>query len=86
MEQLQSVLVVLLGIGFAILLVLGIVMVVIVIKILTNIRRVTQRLDETTSNLNELTKYVGAKLAPAAASAMAAVVWRQVKQAFKRKG
>jgi hypothetical protein len=84
MQEVQTILVVILSIGFVILLIMGIAMVVILIKIMTNIRRITQRLDETTENMGEMAKYVGNKVAPAAMSALGAVLMRSAKSKFKR--
>lgn len=82
--EVQTVLVILLSIGFGILLILGIVMVVVLIKIMTNIRRVTQRLDETSENMGEMAKYVGKKVAPAAMSAVGSMLMNRAKSKVKR--
>jgi hypothetical protein len=84
MQEIQTILVILLSIGFMVLLIMGIAMVVILIKIMTNIRRITQRLDETSENMGEMAKYVGKKVAPAALSALWSVVLRSAKSKVKR--
>ena len=84
MQEAQSVLVILLSIGFIILIVLTSLILFVFYKVLTNIRRITSRLDETTENLGEMTKYMGRKLGPAAASAVTAVFWRTLKSSMKR--
>ena len=85
MQELQTVLLVILGVGFAVLLILGIAMVIIIINILSNIRRVTQRLDETSENMSEMVKYLGKKTAPAAMAALLKVALRSAKSKVKRK-
>ena len=84
MQEIQTILVILLSIGFLVLLIMGIAMVVILIKIMANIRRITQRLDETSENMGEMAKYVGKKVAPAALSALGSVLIRGVKSKVKR--
>ncbi|TAK89592.1 hypothetical protein EPO04_00590 [Patescibacteria group bacterium] len=85
MQDVQAVLVTILGIGFAVFLIMAIITVSIAIKILTNIRHITQRLDETTTSASEFMKYFGKSVGPAAASAVASVVARSIKNGFKRK-
>ena len=84
MQEVQTILIILLSIGFGVLLILGIIMVVVLIKIMTNIRRVTQRLDETSENMGEMAKYVGKKVAPAAMSAVGSMLMRRAKSKIKR--
>jgi hypothetical protein len=84
MQDLQTVLIVLLSIGFGILLIMGIVMVFVLIRIVTNIRHITERLDETSENMGEMVKYVGKKVAPAAISALGSIIVRRVKSKVKR--
>jgi hypothetical protein len=85
MQDIQTVLVILLGIGFIVLLIGGIAVIFIFFKILSNIRRVTQRLDETTEDLGHMAKYLGTKVGPAAASALASVLLRRVKSSWRRR-
>lgn len=85
MEDLQTILVILLSIGFLILLILSIAVAVVFFKILSNVRRLTQRIDETTEDLGEMAKYVTKKLGPAAASAMLSVLLRRAKSSFKKR-
>ena len=80
----ETVLLIVLSVGFAILLILGIMMAFVLLKIVTNIRRITQRLDETSENLGEVTKYVGRNVAPAAMSALMRVMFRSAKSKVKR--
>jgi hypothetical protein len=85
MQDAQTVLVIILSVGFALFLIMGCVMVYIAIKVLMNIRNVTQRLDETTENMSEMAKYMGQKVAPAAMAALMQVIVRGVKSKTKRK-
>ncbi len=85
MEQAQTILVILLSIGFLFLLIMSSIVVFLLIKILQNIRRVTERVDETTQNMGEMFKYVGKKVGPAALTALGSVLWRSTKQSIKRK-
>lgn len=85
MEETQTILVILLSIGFLFLLVMSSIVVFLLIKILQNIRRVTQRVDETSENMGEMVKYVGRKVGPAAVTALGSILWRTTKQSLKRK-
>ncbi len=85
MQEVQTILIILLSIGFFILLILGIAMVLVLFKIMTNIRRITQRLDETTENLGDMATYVGKKVAPTALSALGSLMWRGAKSKVKKK-
>jgi hypothetical protein len=62
---------------------MGIAMVFIFIKIMANIRRITQRLDNTSENMGEMAKYMGRKFAPAALSALGALLVRTAKSKIK---
>ena len=84
MQEVQTILIILLGIGFVVLLIMGIAMVFIFIKIMANIRRITQRLDNTSENMGEMAKYMGRKFAPAALSALGALLVRTAKSKIKR--
>jgi uncharacterized protein YoxC len=85
MENIQTILLIILSIGFAILLIIAIAVGFLIVKILSNIRRITQRVDETSENLGEMTKYMGQKVGPAAAAALWSLVWRRTKSSIRRK-
>jgi len=85
MQEVQTILIVLLSIGFFILLILGIAIVLVMFKIMTNIRRITQRLDETTENLGDMATYVGKSVAPKAVSVLGSLLWRGVRSRAKKK-
>lgn len=84
MQELQTVLIIILSIGFGILLLLGIAMVFIIVNILNNVRRITQRVDETSENMGEMAKYMGKKVAPAAVGALMRVALRSAKSKVKK--
>lgn len=84
MENIQTVLVILLSIGFAVLLILSIIFTFILVRIITNIRHITQRIDETSENMGEMAKYMGKKVAPAALSALGSIVMDKAKKKVKR--
>lgn len=85
MSNVESVLLIVLGIGFAVLLVLGIILTVIVIKIFTNVRRVTQRVDDATENINSSIGYIARKFGPGAASFVGSMLWKRAKSSVKKK-
>lgn len=85
MTDIETVLVVILSIMLAIFLLLGIVVTAITIKILSNIRHITQRIDETTASFGDMAKYFGKNVGPAMISALVAVVSRKARSGFKRK-
>lgn len=83
MTGIETVLIVILGVGFGILLILAIVAVVIVVKILKNVQNITQKAEATTENLAQLVFKAGKKIAPLALSSIAGAVFKKFKQ---RKG
>lgn len=80
-----TILVIILGVCLAIFLILAIVAVTLFVKILFAARRITAKAEQTTDNVNELLKYTGKKVVPAAASAIATAVVRAAKSRSKRK-
>lgn len=84
MTEVQTVLVVILGITLAVFLIMAVIGVAIAIKILTNIHHITQRLDETTASFSEIAKYAGKNIGPAALSALVSVATRMARSGFKR--
>lgn len=83
MEDVQTVLVTILGIAFAIFLILAVIAIALVVKILSNIRHITQRIDETSASFGELAKYFGKNIGPAALSALVSVISRKARSGFK---
>ncbi len=72
MNNVEIILVVLLSVGFLTLLILGIVLVSILIAIMRNIKRVSQRAEEATSNVAEMTAMLTRRIAPLALSGVVA--------------
>lgn len=77
MNTVETVLVVLLSVGFLSLLILGIILISIMIAIMKNVKRISDRAEEATSNVAELAATIGRKVAPLAFSGLAgaAVKW-----------
>lgn len=80
MNGVETTLLVILGTGFAILLVLVIIAAVIIVKILRNVQNITQKAEATTDNLLRSLLSVGKKVAPVAASTIAGVVFKKLKR------
>ena len=70
---------------FVVFLLIGIAVVFMLFKIMSNIRRVTARIDETTEDAGAVVKYMGTKIGPSAASAIGSILLRRAKSNFKRK-
>jgi hypothetical protein len=85
MQETQTILIVLLSVGFLFLLIMSCIAVFLIIKILSNIRRVTERVDETSQNMGEMLKYIGRKVGPGMITTIGSVLWRSVKQGAKRR-
>lgn len=66
----EHVLVIILGVGLAVLLILAIVLVVIIIGVVRSIAKIARKAEETTDNLSDVIKMASKKLAPAAISAL----------------
>lgn len=75
----ERVLLIVLSTAFLILLVLVIVFVVVLIKILSAIRRITNRAEDATESLSSMLKMVGKRIAPVALSTLAAAAFKKVK-------
>jgi hypothetical protein len=73
----ETVLVILLAAGFATLLILSIILVVIMIAIMRNVKRISQRAEEVTTNAAQIADMIGKKVAPLALSAVLATVIRK---------
>jgi len=79
-NNVETVLVIMLAIGFATLLVLSIILVSLMIAVMRNVKRVSQRAEEFTANASELASMVSQKVAPFALSAAVAAIARKFKQ------
>jgi hypothetical protein len=74
-----TVLIILLSVGFIILLVLSISLIVIMLSIMRNVRRITERADKTTESFADIATMVGKRVAPVALSAAVAAALRRFK-------
>lgn len=72
-------LVIILGVFFAILLILSIVVVAIFVRILQNIHSITKKAEATTENLSETIKVLGKKIAPVAVSTLIGALFKRYK-------
>lgn len=73
-------------IGLVVILLIGaIIATFLFVKILFTAKRLAGKAEQTTDNVNELLKYTGKKVMPAAASAIVAAVLRASKNRTKRK-
>jgi cell division protein FtsL len=79
----ETVLIIILAIGFFTLLVLSIILVSIMIAIMRNIKRISDRAEEATSNISEVAAMIGRKLAPFALSGVTAAAMRWFKKRSK---
>ncbi len=84
MSSVESILLIILGIGFAVLLVMGIILTFVIIRIFTNVKHVTERVDETTENLSGAVGYVAKKVGPVAVSMIGSMMLRGAKSKIKR--
>ena len=84
-NNIQTTLVILLAVGYLVLILASIVAAVIVIKILSSVRRITERAESTTENMSELVKTIGKRIAPVAVSSLAGLVFKKVKDRRKAK-
>ncbi len=84
MTTVETVLVIILAIGFFALLVLSIILVSIMIAIMRNVKRISDRAEEVTSNMSELVAAVGRKVAPFALSGLTAAAVRWFKGRGKK--
>lgn len=75
-----TVLVIILGVVLFVFLVLGIVMAAIAVGILKNVKHISQKAEETTSNFADIASMIGKKVAPVALSAAIAAALRRIKR------
>jgi hypothetical protein len=79
MPNAETILVIFLSIALLIFLILGIVVAGIFIAILRNVRRIAQRAENATANIQDLVAMVGKRVAPVALSAAVAAALRRFK-------
>jgi hypothetical protein len=76
----QTILVVLLSVGFIILTTLSIIFMYILIRILRSIRHIAEKAEETSQDISGTVKAVGKKIAPMALSTLAAAAFRKFRK------
>jgi len=69
--------VIILSIGFLVLIILSIILISLMIAVMRNVKRISERAEEATSNVADLAAIVGKKVAPFAVSAVAAAAMRR---------
>jgi competence protein ComGC len=73
-----------LAVGFFVLLVLSIILVSLLIAIMRNVKRISERAEEATGNISELAAMVGRKVAPFALSGLGTVAMNWFKGRKKK--
>ncbi len=79
MNSAETILIVVLGVAFALFLILSIALIVIIIGIVKNIRHITQKAEETTDSFADIAVMIGKKVAPVALSAVAATALKRLR-------
>ena len=79
MTTVETILVVALGAALLIMLILAIVVITLFIKILRNVRRISERAEDVTGNFADIAAMVGKRVAPVALSAAVAAAMRRFK-------
>ena len=79
MNTVESVLIILLAVGFLALLIMSIILVSMMLAVMKNVRRISERAEEATANVANLAQTVGGKLAPIAVSTLVAALVRRFK-------
>jgi hypothetical protein len=82
MTTVETVLVIMLAVGFFILLVLSIIVTSLLIIILRRMNRISERAEEATANISQAAATVSSKLAPIAISTLVGIITKK----FKGKG
>ena len=77
MNTVETILVIMLAIGFVVLLVLAIILTSLMIGVAKNVRRISEKAEEAVENMSDLTAMVGKKVAPIALSAAVAAAMRR---------
>lgn len=77
MSTVETILVIFLGVALLLLIILGIVIASLAIKILKNVKHISQKAEETTASFADITAMVGKKVAPVALSAAVAAAMRR---------
>lgn len=80
MNTVETALVILLSIGFLTLLILSIVLITILVGIMRNVRRISQRAEEASGNLAGIVSTVRERLAPIAMSGLVGLALKWIKR------
>jgi hypothetical protein len=75
----ETTLVIILSVGFLTLLILSIILVSIMLAIMKNVKRISERAENVTSSAANIAEMLGKKVAPLAVSALVAAVLRRVR-------
>ncbi len=86
MNTVETVLVILLSVGFLVLLSISIVLVVMMVGIMRNVKKISERAEEATGNVADLARVIGKKVAPFAASSILAMVMKKMRGGKGKKG
>jgi cell division protein FtsL len=73
----ETVLVIMLAIGFLVLLILSIIVASLMLGVMRNVKRISERAEEAAANVSDLTAMVGKRVAPIALSAAIAAAMRR---------
>lgn len=79
MTTIETLLLVLIATGFLVILIIGILIAFTVLKVMQNVRRISEKLEATTDNLGETVKAVTKKLLPLAGTSVVGAVMRKIK-------
>jgi hypothetical protein len=74
MNEIETALVIILSLGFLTLLILSIILVSMMLAIMRNLKRISDRAEEVTANAADLTAMISKKVAPMAVSAAVAAI------------
>lgn len=77
MNIVETILVILLSVGFIVLLVLSIILVSLLVAVARNVKRISQKAEEAAENMSDLTATIGRKIAPIALSAVVTAAMRR---------
>jgi hypothetical protein len=83
MSTIETVLVIMLGIGFFVLLVLAIIVLSLLIAIMRRMKRISERAEEATANISDAASLVSSKLAPVAISTLVGIITKKMRNRGK---
>jgi len=83
MNTVETVLVIVLSVGFLTLIILSIILISLMIAIMKNVRRISKRAEEATGNIADIASMIGTKVVPVAVSTLVAAIVRRFKNKKK---